>query len=81
MNKSLGKNCTNTVLTHGAIRCVCGERKCTFRTTTVTHILRNNVSLIFFCYCGNISNIFKKILNVTFYRLFYFSFDVYGRVI
>lgn len=29
----------NTFLTHGAIRCVCGERKCTFSTTTVTQML------------------------------------------
>lgn len=39
INNHFGKKLINTVLTHGAIRCVCGDRKCTLSTTTVTHIL------------------------------------------
>jgi hypothetical protein len=36
MHNILGKNCKNTVLTQGAIRCVAGDRKLTFNTAIVT---------------------------------------------
>ena len=39
MMRSLGRIWMNTRFTQGAILCVCGERKWTFSTTTVTHIL------------------------------------------
>lgn len=39
MTKSRGRMCIKTLFTQGAILCVCGERKWTLRTTTVTHIL------------------------------------------
>ena len=39
MISSLGRMWMNTRLTQGAILCVCGERKWTFSTTTVTLIL------------------------------------------
>ena len=41
MTRSRGRMCINTRLTQGAIVCVWGERKCTFRTTTVTQMLKN----------------------------------------
>ena len=34
-----------TLLTHGAIVWVCGDRKCTLSTTTVTHILEDKYSI------------------------------------
>lgn len=40
MTSSLGKTWINTRFTQGDIVCVWGERKCTFNTTTVTHILK-----------------------------------------
>lgn len=39
MNNNFGRKSIKNFFTHGAILCVWGERKCTFRTTTVTHIL------------------------------------------
>jgi hypothetical protein len=39
MISNLGKMWMNTRRTHGDIVCVCGERKCTFSTTTVTQML------------------------------------------
>ena len=40
MMSSLGRMWMKTLFTHGAILCVCGDRKCTFSTTTVTAMLR-----------------------------------------
>ena len=39
MMSSLGRMWMKTLFTHGAILCVCGDRKCTFSTTTVTAML------------------------------------------
>ena len=39
MMSSLGRMWMKTLFTQGAILCVCGERKCTFSTTTVTAML------------------------------------------
>lgn len=39
MTSSLGRICMKTRLTQGAILCVCGDRKWTLSTTTVTHML------------------------------------------
>lgn len=36
----------NTFFTHGAIRCVCGDRKCTLSTTTVTQMLQHYIRYI-----------------------------------
>lgn len=58
MNNSFGRKLMKTRLTHGAILCVCGERKCTLSTTTVTHILWNRSNSRayrnrrIFCPCG-----------------------------
>lgn len=38
-----------TLFTHGAILCVCGDRKCTFNTTTVTHILKKIKTIYYKC--------------------------------
>ena len=48
MLRSLGRIWMKTLLTQGVIVCVCGVRKWTFKTTTVTHMLRNfqNLNLI-----------------------------------
>lgn len=40
MNRNLGRKFMKTVFIHGAILWVCGERKWTFNTTTVTQILK-----------------------------------------
>lgn len=42
MTSNLGRIWIKTRRTQGAITCVCGERKCTLSTTTVTHILKGN---------------------------------------
>jgi len=42
MTRSLGRIWRKTRRTHGAITCVCGVRKWTFRTRTVTHMLQEN---------------------------------------
>lgn len=42
MNSNFGKKFMNTFFTHGAIRCVCGLRKWTLSTTTVTQILQHH---------------------------------------
>lgn len=42
INNNFGKKFMNTFLTHGAMRCVCGERKCTLSTTTVTQMLQHH---------------------------------------
>lgn len=39
ITRSLGSTWIKTRRTHGAITWVCGERKCTFNTTTVTQML------------------------------------------
>lgn len=41
MTNKRGKMWIKTLFTQGDILCVCGERKWTFSTTTVTHILKN----------------------------------------
>lgn len=40
MNNNFGNQFMNTFFTHGAMRCVCGERKWILSTITVTHILK-----------------------------------------
>lgn len=40
MTRRRGSTCMKTRRTHGAIVCVCGDLKCTFSTTTVTHMLK-----------------------------------------
>lgn len=41
INNNFGKKLMNTFFTHGAIRCVCGDRKWTLSTTTVTQMLHH----------------------------------------
>ena len=51
-----GSICMKTRRTHGAIVWVCGDRKCTLRTTTVTHMLENKIILV---YSPNLTTNFK----------------------
>lgn len=76
MTKSLGSIWMNTLFTQGAILCVWGDRKWTFNTTTVTHMLEKKTFLNIYLHLNNI--IFQQNRNskeISLMKIFCFWTD------
>lgn len=70
INNNFGRKSIKNFLTHGAILCVCGERKWTLSTTTVTHILGKEKR--------NIETYYKNEENLFFYTFVIPKIYVFG---